>query len=425
MAAFRRFLKTWAVGTAAAVALVAASTLLVDPYGIWRFATVDGFNAAKPRIGPLVRLVKPYQVQRARPRTIILGNSRSEVGLDPDQMSWSDARRPIYNLSIPGSGLYLQYRLLQHAASVADPEQLILGIDFIHFLNDANDLHSHYEIAFEESDLAHRLAVDRSGEPTSNRWRQQVVDMTTTVLSLSAFFDSLLTVFLQNSPDVPTITEAGFNPMNEYRKFARIEGYAGLFEQKNLDYFKDFGKGGKSVFVDGSNWSHDFEHLRMIIDYCRENDIALTLYIHPYHVQLLEMFRIAGHWNDFESWKRRIVELLATEAAEEPERLAFPLWDFSVYDHRTMEAVPPPGDRGIPMQWYWESSHYKRALGDAIIARLFGDVGADDTFGTLLTEANVEAHLQRQRAAQQHYARENPEVIATLRAGISRAAKGG
>jgi hypothetical protein len=83
----------------------------------------------------------------------------------------------------------------------------------------------------------------------------------------------------------------------------------------------------------------------------------------------------------------------------------------------TAEAVPPKNDPA-PMQWYWESSHYKKELGDRVLDRVFGYQAHGRTvapdFGVLLTSANIEEHLASIRSAQAHYEAEHPEDLAEL-----------
>src|SRR4051794_35563137 len=72
------------------------------------------------------------------------------------------------------------------------------------------------------------------------------------------------------------------------------------------------------------------------------------------------------------------------------------LIDFSGYNEFTTEPVPSDGDRGAQMQWYWESGHYKSALGDHILATIFGveqHSPAEWRFGRDLKPANIDAAL--------------------------------
>src|SRR5438445_13707326 len=73
----------WIVATTAALLLAAvvAVNLVVDPFGMHRLVVLESVNAYKPAIPTRVRLIKAYEVRRPRPPGIILGTSRSPVGL--------------------------------------------------------------------------------------------------------------------------------------------------------------------------------------------------------------------------------------------------------------------------------------------------------------------------------------------------------
>jgi hypothetical protein len=55
----------------------------VDPYMIFNTPTLVGVNETKPRAYQQASLAKAHLLERTRPRTLILGNSRAEIGLDP------------------------------------------------------------------------------------------------------------------------------------------------------------------------------------------------------------------------------------------------------------------------------------------------------------------------------------------------------
>src|SRR5690606_18818003 len=114
-------------GTILIMAVVAgAFNFAVDPYGFHQAPRVIGFNSAKPRLADRVRLSKPYDVLRVAPQSLILGNSRAELGLDPSSPHWPADLRPVYNLSQPGSSLEMQYRLFQHAATGGNVKAVVL-----------------------------------------------------------------------------------------------------------------------------------------------------------------------------------------------------------------------------------------------------------------------------------------------------------
>lgn len=119
-----------------------------------------------------------------------------------------------------------------------------------------------------------------------------------------------------------------------------------------------------------------------------------------------------GLWPKFEQWKRELIKILAEDSAAHPNERPFPLWDFSGYNTYTIEDVPPPGDTRAKMQWYWESSHYKKELGDKVLDKIFGiDRNLPSDFGRQINADNIEQHLAWIRAQQQEYIKSHPADV--------------
>lgn len=93
----------------------------------------------------------------------------------------------------------------------------------------------------------------------------------------------------------------------------------------------------------------------------------------------------------------------------------FPLWDFSGFNSLTTEEVPALGDTETRMKWYWESSHYKKELGDLVLDRVLDysspnrKVPAD--FGVLLDSKMLEAHLNQVRIDRDVWRKSHPEDV--------------
>jgi hypothetical protein len=107
----------------------------------------------------------------------------------------------------------------------------------------------------------------------------------------------------------------------------------------------------------------------------------------------------------------------------------FPLWDFSGFTELTTEPFPPLGDKETKMRWYWESSHYKKELGDLVLDRMFDykhpDREVPKDFGVLLTPENIESHLAWIREGRERWAKQFPEDVREIaelarKAGIKR-----
>ncbi|MGX2039839.1 hypothetical protein ACWJKU_06850 [Methylocaldum sp. MU1018] len=411
----KRYLHFWLILTGALLLAVAACNLVADPYGLFRVVDEPGFNSLKPSAGAHGAMVKAYQVLRVRPRGLILGNSRAEVGFDPEYAAWPAESRPVFNLALPGTGTQTTLRFLRHVLahengdSKAIPEVVVWGIDFMDFLIDAGAPRR----AAAESAEGRRLLTRSDGSPNPARALQQARDYLEATLTLGAFTDALRTLASQGNSYAEDLTPLGFNPMRDYLKITADEGYRAVFRQRDLENIKAYLRRPTDIFAADGHSSSRLDDLRQVLDLCRQHGIALRLVIYPYHAHLLEIIRITGHWPAFETWKRAIADIVATEARRFGET-PISLWDFSGFDELTTEAVPDGNDRRTAMRWYWEAGHFKRELGNLILDRVFATPDAIDGFGTLLRPDNAEAQADLLRAQEADYRHSHPEDVEEL-----------
>ncbi|MBF0220187.1 MAG: hypothetical protein HQL49_11780, partial [Gammaproteobacteria bacterium] len=84
----------------------------------------------------------------------------------------------------------------------------------------------------------------------------------------------------------------------------------------------------------------------------------------------------------------------------------------------TSEPVPAAGDKESEMRWHWESSHYKKELGDLVLDRIFDYHSADrkipSDFGILLMPDNLEQHLAQIRADRERWRSTHSQDIAEI-----------
>ena len=368
----KRYVYIWFMATALILALVAAINTVVDPYGIFRWVDQVGFNRVKPAAAKHGHMAKAYQVLRIQPKTLILGNSRAEVGLDPNHAAWPQNARPVYNAALPGTGTATSLQFMQHVLATdgiptaARPTLVLWGLDFMDFLTEPTAppvAHDHHDNNAESLRLM--------SANISQRWRQQLRDYAESTLTLNAALDSVQTLASQHDPYATDLTAQGFNPMRDYIKITADEGYWSVFRQKDVAYNKSFSNFPKSLFDASGTTSKHWEDLKEVMRLCRQNGIELRLFTYPYHASMHEIFRKTGHAPGLELWRRRLVEVIAEEAAASGQP-AFRLWDFSQINARTAEAVPAPGDRKSTMQWYWEAGHFKSALGGLMLEQMLG-----------------------------------------------------
>jgi len=93
----------------------------------------------------------------------------------------------------------------------------------------------------------------------------------------------------------------------------------------------------------------------------------------------------------------------------------YSLWDFSGYNEITTEPFPSLNDKTTQMQWYWESSHYKKETGDLVLDTLLNykqaDRKAPAKFGVKLTSKNIEQHLFNQRVNRDKFTASHSEIV--------------
>jgi len=409
---FKRYILRGIAGSV--LFLLAAGTVnwFIDPYGIFGTRLVRGLNALKPFAGDRGRTAKPYQALRMRPRGLIVGNSRPEMGLDPAHGCWPASTRPVYNTALPGLSVYSQVRYAQHAIAAGQVTSLVMGVDFLDFLvspNSGGDPRQ-WPVEAQETQV---LLTDANGRKQSGFGVQTAKDYSMAALSLDALIHSVWTVWRQESRSISTRTVAGFNPADGfYTQIVQNEGTGVLFAQKNREVMKRlFGR--RWTLCQGSTrWSTEFEAVRRLLRQSREKGIKVKLFINPYHAEYLASIDIAGLWPLFEEWKRRLVTI-ASKAGN------VSLWDFSGFDRFTTEAVAGLVAKGETLKWFWEPAHYRKELGEIMLANLWGAQCADpasiEPFGALLSPDRITGHLLKQRAAKERYVQSNPTIVRRLR----------
>jgi hypothetical protein len=356
------YLRLWAIATLLLAVAIAGLAVGVDPWFVFGTPRIAGFNAVKPRAVAHSTLAKTYQLARVCGRTLLLGNSRVEVGLDPDSAAWPEPLRPVFNAAAAGAGPAFALATLRRALAACPPPRLVVvEVDFPDFLT------------APQAPRPDEPAAPRDGLVT------RLGDWARAALSLDALSDSLATLLAQRDPAGPTLTPQGLNPLREYAREVAAHGYAPLFAEKLADYAAQLRAAPEPV-LDAAH-SEPLRILAALIRLAEAHRIALVLFVPPYHASYLDLLHQSGRWETFLAFKRALAALVpgAGAAPLDPAALAGQtrLIDFSA-DYPTLhEPVPPRGDTTTPMRFYWESGHFKPALGEAIIARLFrgGDFG--------------------------------------------------
>lgn len=365
---------------------------LIDPWGLNDLFHIEGVNTTKLDVHMHTRLHKAHAVRRLQPATMILGISRSAQGIRTDHPAWDTP--PVYNLSLDGGTIAEVHLFLEGTLTTAPIKRVIIGLDFESFVN----------LSWREKpDTREALAVLDS--PFSSLKSYFTVEM----LKASRLITK------RQHIAVTAILPGGETPVVSFEKALETTGgHRNLFRRSEEEYFK-YRYSNSLRDVDGSS---GLGHLVSIVNLARQHNVELRLFVSPVHARQMEVIRQLGLWSLFEQWKRETVAILAEDAAKHPVMSPIPLWDFSGYNSLTTEDVPPAGDTGSKMRWYWESSHYKPALGDLVLDRVFGHTESGrripDDFGVLLGTDNIDSHLSRIRNDQARYHKTHAADVAEI-----------
>ncbi len=129
------------------------------------------------------------------------------------------------------------------------------------------------------------------------------------------------------------------------------------------------------VFKDYPQYDRKMEHIddavgsvKRIREKCEEKGVNLLVVSAPaYYESVL--------WYDREDVKEFYTKLSAVT----------PFWDFTV------------SSVSLEPRYFYDETHFRNAVGDMALAKIFGDTGVyvPEDFGTLVTEENVSAHVDR------------------------------
>jgi hypothetical protein len=392
---FARFLITFSLVLFAGIAAIIVFVGAVDPYGLYGLVNRPNFNAVKPALNRYQAEIKQDHAARLQPRFVILGNSRAEIGFDPKAPVFATAQGSGYNLAIPGTGLSASARqFAQLVESGVKPQTAILGVEFIDFLSAA-------------AARPARVAANPTAPARDPKfWRFDAL------FSLASVMDAIRTLQIQHNGEAAVISPEGFNPLKDYYRFARDDGYYKIFTQRAQESAATFRSKSTTVLE-----PEDFGSLHTFLLATSDINAEVKLVIYPYHAQMLALFEAAGLWPLFEEWKRRLVAEIANVNRTHPSA-RITLIDFSGFGPYNCERIPGDNERGVSTTWYWEAGHFKKALGDVVLDHIMSErpqLSGDAVFGIKLDAATQEANIARIASERAACAAAHPELFISAR----------
>jgi hypothetical protein len=380
---FKRYVMRFLAWLAFGLAAVVVFGVLTDPYAFsWPHRHLD------PAFRENDLEVRMNILSQLQPDVLLLGNSRAQHGLDPHNAVFGDQR--VFNGAIVGGNPRDFAPLVASAERNRPLKMIVMGIDF-------NMLY----------------AGEGRRNPSENLLRRSgpfaVLARIRAVLSVDALWESCVEILRYFRGTDHLLDKDGrlLEPLYQ-RDVAARGGTLAAVRQRDAVALYEMKKSPSGSFV---------QDLSSILDTACANGTRVILFSSPMHARHLEAIEQAGRWNEFVAWKRSVLDLVESKPA-----CNIQLWDFARHSKVTEEPVPDFG----PMKYYWESSHYRKIVGDAVLAATVGgqsdprawqaefgnDFGGD--FGERLTAANFSESMQREEAARVAWRSGNPAILSDV-----------
>ena len=360
----------------------------VDPYAIYRDRELS-LQQQQPILVMNERVFKTVGLARAKADVVILGTSRTDIGIGRDHQAFQGKR--VFSLATFGQPVRESRRLMEVALKQGKPQTIVLGLDFFAF---------------------NALFVPPPDFVEENYSPLRPYNL---MLSISALSDSWKAVRRK----VPVENDCCYT--NGFRTPQTLSRMAGIY-RKNFSDSERMYLMEKYLPYPGCRFSFatdkagsTLDDLRAMLRLAHRHHVDLRLFISPAHARQWETLAIAGLWEQWEEWKRELARINEAEA-KQANAATFPLWDFSGYDAVSTEEVPSREDKKSVMRWYTDSGHYTPDLGKQIIQRMFEQTvgGEPDTWGSMMDAPNLEAHLKRIRVARDCYRNTHRQDIAEI-----------
>lgn len=344
-----RYLKSIIITSSILFSAVCSLNYLVNPFNMFNIERVKGLNEIKPSASKRVRIFKKYQPLYIKPKTLILGTSRVEMGFETTHESL-DLYRPVYNLGLPGMSMTGQLSYAQNIIDKLNVKTVIIAIDFTNFLAKPNN-----------SDFK-GLSLDVN----------ELEDKLSSLLSLDALKSSIVTMLNQNEFSSDR-TPNGFNPGNEYLSIIKYEGQSSLFEdsleilhsyfereyklfeENNYEYLK---AGPLKLAELQANKNSYLSILRRKIDKWSSSGIDIKLFIQPYHRTYYTEINNSGLSGLFENWKKLMNDQFS------------PKYDFCDFTELGYNMSDEKITDKNELKYFWEPGHYKKELGYIMLPKI-------------------------------------------------------
>ncbi len=356
------------------IAFCGALNVFIDPLGVFAAPRISGINSLKPYLDHHQELARWMAAKRLCPSAAIFGNSRAQIGFDPEHPAFHNAGLEAFNHAIPGSSVNLAFNQLNWLIEAGcTPKVAILGIEFFDFLGATSPT----------------TPLSASNIEPAPRFDGRF--FAETVFSVSGIRDSINTISLQRAEHPATVSPRGFNPLLNYIKEVEQSGHHQLFRQRAEENLKSWKRKAPRVQLE-TGISPDYASLEGFLSLASKSGIKVYVVTYPYHAEIRMLMERIGLGDVFSEWKKSL--LLETQKFSH-QGAEIQVWDFSGISAYSLEVIPAYGDKQTQLEYYWEAGHFKKALGDKMIIQM---ITGEPGFGIKLQDLMLNDWLENDRA---------------------------
>lgn len=363
--------------------------IVVDPFAIFNLLAIPGFNQEKPALTYNVRAFKLRQIAEQKPKHLILGSSRAQIGL-PD-FKHEDGEF-YYNAGVPQATISEIHDLLVYSHSKTPLKSIILTVDFFGF--NAN-LPSLSQIKGESSEYEPFSFEDKLAGVIG--WSGVKGSVRTLLHNLNAYQQKAKLNANPNLTEILISARSRFEASE--RHFLTSHIYLPLPSKQ---------------FTFGDQDKSTFNIYQSILSKCEQEHIDCKVVILPMHARHMAMIEQLNLWDDFEEWKEKLVQITHQSSPD------IKLLDFTGFDAFSIEDVSLQ-ETSNPLYHWVDSSHMSPTLGRVILNKIANL--SDLNYGQQLSIENIQQHNKQLSEDKNHYKLTHPEIFCEIQALIDATAK--
>jgi hypothetical protein len=347
---FRKFTAVFLSLFACLSLLILGFNWLVNPFDYFDAPAVKRFNAVKTGLINQERFYKALQIERLKPKALVLGSSRVLIGINPDDVA-NLIGEPVYNGAFVGANFEEIYQFFELALHHQPQlKTVIVGIDFFAFNENRKETGQLSKEDFIQFPFSFK------------KWKNCLF----TKLALKA---SLLTISGNLWEEPAPI----FWPNGYYNLALEKEEKNPILQMGEVKYLQSI--------LDSRYWYKDFriseKRLALfdqMVQTCQEKNIDLFVFINPCKALYWEALHIRQMSPVIEHVKQRLCEI-------------YHLWDFSGFNPLTLETWLGES--------YFDLSHYKPHIGKLLVESMIDKKAIP--FGCLVNPRNFQETCRQQQ----------------------------